>query len=108
MPRALAQARGDRIRACVSVAIGVHDGFLLGDARDRTVAAHFAHRDRAELDEADPELRQRFVRCTLKIERAAQADGARDLHARDFVVEHCRLLEMAHRFDHEGSSGHAA
>ncbi|MCY9661890.1 hypothetical protein M5X18_28315 [Paenibacillus anseongense] len=71
MPRALAQPLGDRVCAGIGVAIGVHDGFLLGDALDRRVAAHFAHGDGAELDEADPELGQRFVRDAFGIERPA-------------------------------------
>ncbi|WP_376768401.1 hypothetical protein [Paenibacillus planticolens] len=108
MPCALAQARGNCVRAVVRIAIGVHDGFLLGDAHDGLVAAHLAHCDGAELDEADPELRERFVRCALRIEPAAQANGTRDRHAGDFVLEHRRLLEMPHRFDHEGSAWHTA
>ncbi|MEC0268790.1 hypothetical protein [Paenibacillus anseongense] len=108
MPCAFAQPLGDRICASIGVAIGVHDGFLLGDALDRRVAAHFAHGDGAKLDEADPELGQRFVRDALGIESSAQADGARNRHPSDFILQHGRLLEMPHRFDNEGTARHAA
>ncbi|WP_246239496.1 hypothetical protein [Paenibacillus anseongensis] len=71
MPRAFAQPLGDSVCASIGVAIRVHDGFLLGNALDRRVAAHLAHGDGAKLDEADPELGQRFVRDAFGIERSA-------------------------------------
>ncbi|WP_246358335.1 hypothetical protein [Paenibacillus phytorum] len=71
MPRALAQALDDRVRAVIDIAIGVHDGLTQCVALDRRIAAHFSDRHRSDLDEAEPELGQRLVRGPVRIKRAA-------------------------------------
>ncbi|MNR34342.1 hypothetical protein D3C85_1521080 [compost metagenome] len=81
MPRALAQARSNRVDAVVHIAIGVHDGLLVSHARNRCMAINGSDRHGSELNEAEPELGEGLVRGAVRVKPAAEANWAGNWHA---------------------------